>query len=210
MHFSAIDPATLDAAITWRGAGSVDDKVTKLLPSSLRDLLVFCNGFVLFDGMLHVRGTCAEPLWHSLEHVWSGELALSGAYKSIQAADVPFAQDALGDQFFLRDGEVWQLSAETDTADRIADSLAAFISAILADPFEALNSGATREVLGGNKLLPGQLINVTPPFVLKSDTGYTFRAIPALEQVSYLMDFAQQIRDMPDGTDVTIRLDPKA
>jgi hypothetical protein len=72
------------------------------LPKALAMFLEETNGFVAFDGGLHVRGICAAPAWHSLVRFWSGDDALLRIYTSIHPDDVPFGEDALGDQFFLR------------------------------------------------------------------------------------------------------------
>jgi hypothetical protein len=89
-----------------------DVPLAEELPADVRALLVDVNGFVAFDGALHVRGVSAEPSWHSLSDAWRGEKALHRLFPSIAPADVPFAQDALGNQFVLREDRVWRLESE--------------------------------------------------------------------------------------------------
>jgi hypothetical protein len=55
-------------------------------------------------------------------------------------------------------------------------------------------------------LLPGQLLSVYPPFVADSTHPRSIRAIAALELVSWLADFAKQIRDVPNGGQIRIKV----
>lgn len=208
MAAETFDDGRLLKAATWRHAGQPSEKELARLPLRLANLLRACNGFILFDGMLHVRGVCAVPLWHSLDHVWRGPLALSAGYRSVTAADVPFAQDAFGDQFLLRGSEVWLLAAETDTVSLHSPSLSDFLEFVLTNPTEALNVELPIAPLNGARLAPGQLINVYPPFMFKFEGGYNMRPVPALEQISFLMDIVKQCRDLPEGTKVKFRVVP--
>lgn len=55
---------------------------------------------------------------------------------------------------------------------------------------------------------PGQLLSVMPPFVVASpDTKYSYRAINALDRLGFLADFAKQIRDLPDGANISIQFE---
>jgi hypothetical protein len=58
----------------------------------------------------------------------------------------------------------------------------------------------------GGILLPGQLLSVYPPFVTNSTLPRSIRAVPALELVSWLADFAKQIRNIPDGQQMRIEV----
>ena len=55
-------------------------------------------------------------------------------------------------------------------------------------------------------LVPGYLINVYPPLVTKEGRNPSLRAIPALELRSAHADFAKQIRDIPDGSKIEIKI----
>ena len=77
----------------------VDDaELLDALPRELRSFLERVNGFVAFDGGLHVRGACESPSWHSLRRRWQGEFALHERYPLLTDTDIPFAEDAVGDQ----------------------------------------------------------------------------------------------------------------
>ena len=45
-----------------------DEELFSQLPGNLSDLLRQINGFIQFQGGLHVRGLCRAPIWHSLRN----------------------------------------------------------------------------------------------------------------------------------------------
>ncbi|HEX9961810.1 MAG TPA: hypothetical protein VGB00_12805, partial [Pyrinomonadaceae bacterium] len=96
----------------YAGSEITDVEILAKVPEDYRQLLTETNGFVLFDGGLHVRGAVLSPDWHSLRKVWLGDFALYKLFPAIEKTDVPFAQDCLGDQFVLRNGVVYKLDAE--------------------------------------------------------------------------------------------------
>lgn len=107
------------------------------LPDDLRSFLEETNGLVAFDGGLHIRGASNEPAWHSLRHVWLG-VPLHTLYPAVQPEDVPFAQDAVGDQWLLRDGQVVRLAAETGDIEPAWQSFGGFLQAVEATPIDTL------------------------------------------------------------------------
>jgi hypothetical protein len=120
-------------------------------------------------------------------------------------SDVPFAQDCVGDQFFLREGSVWKLSAESDDAKGTELTLFAFLEACATDPMTLLSPEpliAIRE--DGTELHPGQLLHVYPPYIMRTESGRSVRAIPAEEVILVHARLAAEIRDLPDGTSIRI------
>jgi hypothetical protein len=87
--------------------------IAAALPDNLVGLLRQINGFILFEGGLHLRGVCTDPEWHSLASVTAGPQAMHTRYPALLASDVPFAQDCVADQYVLRDRVVQKLEAET-------------------------------------------------------------------------------------------------
>src|SRR5262249_55265061 len=65
---------------TYSGAGITDHQILDKVPENYRRLLHQMNGFIWFDGGLHVRGAVLSPSWHSLREVWSGDFALHKLY----------------------------------------------------------------------------------------------------------------------------------
>ena len=195
--------------VIFQGPPLEDASALDCLPSALKDLLLQINGFIQFGGGFHVRGICSEPEWHSLFHVWTGEMALHNLYEEVKQSDVPFAQDALGDQFLLRDCMVWKLSSETGQVESLNCDLWQFLDNVQNDPVEYL---ALQPLVNfyhsGGELESGQLLQAYPPFCVgESSQGVSLRAVSALEHIRFLSDFARQIADLPDGT--KIRLSPK-
>ena len=181
-----------------------------LLPPELAGLLEQVNGFVQFDGGLHVRGICQSPVWHGLAHVMSGPSALHAQYCALLATDVPFAQDCVADQFFLRDGIVWKLWAETGEVKKLDLGLMEFLAAAEADPAGFLEMHPLlRFHMDGGRLQPGQVLHVYPPFCTKeSGKGVSLKAVPCEDAITFLAEFAQQLSCLPDGTSIKIRVGP--
>lgn len=190
--------------ITFQGPAIDDPEVMDRVPEALRNLLVQVNGFIQFGGGFHVRGACREPLWHSLSHAWAGRTALFSLFPSVKDADVPFAQDGLGDQYLLRDGRVLHLQAETGEISEVSHSLSSFLEAIQREPVETLQLQPLLAFWDeGGELEPGQLLSVYPPLCTKeSAAGVSYNAIPAAERIGTLADLAAQLASHPDGAKV--------
>jgi hypothetical protein len=171
-------------------------------------LLTVANGFVLFDGGLHVRGVCDVPQWHSLTRIWTGSDALSSLYPSVRPEDVPFAEDFLGDQFLLRDGAVVRLSGETGETEEIGVDLDRYLDSVVDDPERVLSLNLLRQFQKeGGTLVPGNLLSVYPPLCTsESIHGVSLRPIPALERIGFLADFARRIAGHPEGTRIRMKV----
>lgn len=192
--------------ITYTGPPFDDAELLNELPPELAALLLDENGFIAVRGGLHIRGACRDPVWHSLRAAWLGDESVAARYPSVRPGDIPFGQDALGDQFLLRDGIVHRLTGDTGQLESLEVNLTEFISRATADPVEylALQPLLRFEEKGG-RLAPGQLLNVYPPYCLNTPAERSFRAIAAEEHLRYLAQFAKEIRDLPEGTPVEIR-----
>jgi hypothetical protein len=194
--------------ITYVGPPVNDPALLDELPSELADILRQMNGFVASGGAFHLRGACVSPPWHSLRAAWHGRESFAARYHSVRLTDVPFAQDALGDQYLLREGAVWRLSGESDDVEPFAESLANLLKQVAADAVRYLVLGplvAFREQ--GGTLAPGQLLSVYPPLIMQSDAGgYSYRAVSAADLLGAHARLAAKIRDLPDGAAVRITI----
>ena len=195
--------------LTYAGPVIDDAEILARVPQPLRDALRQRNGCVAYRGGFHVRGACIEPAWHSLRAAWEGPMALHSLYEEILESDVPFAEDGLGDQYLLRDEEVWHLWAETGEVEQIAPSLDAFLSDVLARPSEVLSLEPVLAFLdAGQELQPGQLLMAYPPFcVSQSDQGVTLTAVSTPDRREFLATIARQIHGLPDGAEVQFKVD---
>ena len=192
--------------VTFRGPQIDDESLLDELPENLASLLRSINGFILLGGGLHFRGACLTPEWHSLRAAWQGEFALHALYDSVEPADIPFAQDCVGDQFLLRGGEVVRLSAETGEIEAKASGLASFLEAANADPMGYLSLEPLQALRNqGEDLQPGQLIHAYPPFCTpQSAQGVSLKAVPAHELIGFHAALASQLPQ--DGGQIQFRV----
>lgn len=185
--------------ITFVGSSADDPEILQALPGDLRHLLQEVNGLVAYEGGLHFRGACQQPEWHSIRRVWRGPQALCEWYPSLHHDDVPFAEDSVGDQWFIRGGTVWRLAAETGDTEDLGQDLSAFLSAVERDPVATLGlQPLMRFRAEGGALSPGQLLNVYPPFcTVEASRGVDIAAVPTLERLYFLAELARQLP--PEG-----------
>jgi len=193
----------------YKGPTIDDFSILAMLPGELTGLLSRCNGYVAYHGGFHVRGACLTPAWHSLRYWWFGDTALHRLFAAVDPDDIPFAEDALGDQYLLRAGSVHRLSGETGEIRSLEVNLTEFDKEVRKDPIGYLSlAPLVRFRKDGGSLQPGQLLSVYPPFVFKeSASGVCYQAVSAEERIPALADLARQLRDVPDGTEVTIRVE---
>jgi hypothetical protein len=172
-------PLPEPSGLSWVGPGIDDRGTLQALPADLRALLESRNGFIAHHGGLHVRGACREPRWHSLGYWWRGDDALHRLFTAVHATDIPFAQDASGNQFLLRDAEVHRLVTREGVLERLGMGLGGFLHAAEHDAEGFLSLMAlSRFVAEGGKLHPGELLDVR--------AGHVPRAVPAADLIGAL------------------------
>jgi hypothetical protein len=185
--------------ITYTGPTISDREDLDRLDDEHRAFLERANGVVAFGGGLHVRGVCAEPAWHSLQEAWDGERAYHRYYPEVTDGDVPFAQDAFGDQYLLRSGYVIRMSAEDAAIDELGLRFAEFIDAAAENPREFLSLELLDAFLTeGGVLEPGQLLKITPP-ACSDEALEGVRVVPVSvrEHFAYAANLAHLIRQLP-------------
>ena len=182
------------------GSEITDVEIIAKVSEDYRRLLTETNGFVLFDGGLHVRGAVLSPEWHSLRKVWFGDFALYRLFPAIEETDVPFAQDCLGDQFVLREGIVHKLDAEVGEIDSLGVDLHTFLQLAQENPVEYLSLEPLLQFMSeDSKLQLGQLLSVYPPFIAEeSANGVSLKAISMFDRIGFLGDFAKQIANLSE------------
>jgi hypothetical protein len=196
-------------SVTYVGPPLDDEDVMPRLPGDLAGLLRQINGFIQFHGGLHIRGACRGPAWHSLRDAWDGESAIRRLYPDVDPQDVPFGEDCLGDQFLLRAGEVWRLSAETGGMESLGIDLHGFFESVAADPVGFLELGPLlRFQQEGGNLEPGQLLGAYPPFCTEEAAhGVSLTSISTDERRRFLAHLAANLRDVPDGDKIQFRFE---
>jgi len=183
----------------------IDDlDILNRLPRELRAILEEINGFVILSGGFHLRGACSDPSWHSLRRAWEGKMALHQLFKNIQEGDIPFAQDAIGDQFILRQGQVHKLWSETGILEDHEMNFADFMGKVERDPISHLDLGPLELFEeDGQRLRPGQLLHIYPPLCTsEAEEGIDLKAVPADDCLLYLANLARQLDGLEDGTSI--------
>src|SRR5258705_240455 len=151
--------------VSFRGPPIDDGRLLAGLPENLQAVLRSVNGFILYDGGLHIRGASLGPSWHSLRAASEGNAAFHALYEQVRDDDIPFGQDCIGDQFLLRNGVVHRLFAETGDVEITAPDLNGFFEAAEANPVEYLGLQPLLNLLrDGRALQPGELVHAYPPF----------------------------------------------
>ena len=192
-------------------ADTTDAATLERVPADLRMVLAQTNGLVAYRGGFHLRGAVLQPAWHALATAWDGAAALHARYPGVRDSDVPFAQDAFGDQYLLRDGQVWRLSGELGTLEPQESSLAQFLADVTSNPEGTLQLSPLRYFeAGGGSLTPGELLSVYPPFVMATDRPEkrSYKAVPAADRLAFLASLAAQIANLPDGTPIEFIIRP--
>jgi hypothetical protein len=189
------------SGVTFQGPELTNAPILSELSIEYFELLRERNGFIAFEGGFHLRGVCDVPVWHSLAEAWRGENSLHRLFPSVRETDVPFGEDCMGDQFLLRESEIYRLSGESGDAESLKCSWRQFFERLTADSFELLRLHPLVQFQrDGGRLEPGQLLSVYPPFVCEeSRNGVSLSAIPATERISFLADFARQFASIADG-----------
>lgn len=195
--------------VTFVGPAVDDDDLIDRVPADLAALLRQINGFIQFQGGLHVRGACREPGWHSLRDAWDGEDAIWRLYPQVRQTDVPFAEDCMGDQFFIRDGLIHKLTAETGETESLGLGLHLFFETLATDPIDFLSLyPLLQHQQDGGRLEPGQLLSAYPPFCTsESAQAVSLAAVASVGRRRFLADMAAKIRDVPDGHTIEFRVE---
>ncbi|UYZ60688.1 SMI1/KNR4 family protein [Hymenobacter latericus] len=195
--------------ITYIGEPISDSATFKLLPFEMQAFMLQHNGMVAFLGGLHIRGCCHEPAWHSLREAWQGENAFWRTYASVKQSDLPFAQDAVGNQFLLRRGEVWWLDTETGEMENLGVDFVRFIRGVELYPDQALDLQAVSMFTNlGAVLQPGELLAVYPPNCIKAENeNFNLTRMPVDVRLGSLANLYQQIRRLKPGQKIRLRKD---
>ncbi len=194
--------------VTYQGPQLESPEALVGLPDDLFEILWQINGFVAYAGGLHVRGMVTQPEWHSLDSYRSGEMALHQLFSAIDETDIPFGQDYLGNQFLLRDDAVWKLRADTGEIRSLEVDLPHFLDEARKDPVEYLELQLLARFSESVGMLePGQLVHTIPPLCMSRDKGkLALKPAPVSNTISFLAHFTRQIEDVPEGTEVNLKL----
>jgi hypothetical protein len=177
------------------------------LADELEGLLAERNGFFAFESALHVFPAAATSRGYSLAR-WNEPELWRGEYGSLLLGALCFAEDVFAGQFVLAGGAVHRLEPETGELQVMADTLEEWAATILDDSaFETGHSTATEWQRAHGPLPPGQRLIPKTPFVLGGQYSIeNLYAADAVEAMRFRAHLAAQIRDLPDGATVEIRV----
>jgi hypothetical protein len=147
---------------------------------------------------------------------------LANLYPDLRSTDVPFAEEAFGDQFLLRDDQVWRLFGETgelepwersalastEGSEAADNGIESWFRALIADPTDILGYEPSQALsaIGGGRLEPGKLISVYPPFAISAESvKREFKPVDTLTRRGWLAGLAAKMKDLPDGAEIEIR-----
>lgn len=174
---------------------AINRELFQKLPEDLQDFYESINGLLAYNGGLQIRSCTDSGSWHSLARFWTGELALHKTYPNLLESDIPFAQDCVGDQYFMREDGVWLLSAETGECMDMEVDLDEFFESAIEDPVEYLAMEPLVHLLDRDGGLPiGELVHVVPGLSLDlpEDTPYHIESLPVAERILWLKGFFQE------------------
>jgi hypothetical protein len=165
------------------------------------------NGFFAFESALHLFPFGRSEGVLDLD-TWNSSATWRGAYGDGLDGCLFFAEDAFGFPFCIEAGAVRRCDAETGERETMAVSLEEWAGQILIDWRLLTGQPVAHEWQARHGALPvGRRLAPRQPFVLGGD--FTLENLYAAEQVE-LMRFrgslATQIRSLPDGSQVTLKV----
>jgi hypothetical protein len=178
-----------------------------------RRLLEMTNGAYLYDHALHFFGACEAPPWHSLP-AWNAPTTWRDTYPDGVAGLVCFAEDAFGDQFAYDErgaqaGAVVVFEAELGRVVPAAPSFLLWLEALVAHPAAVLPIDVLAAQRAEHRSLgSGMHLFAYPPlFTPESREGVSLGHVDAVEAMRFRGQLASQVRRLPPGSRVEIKLE---
>jgi len=139
---------------------------------------------------------------------WNSESLWRHAYGDVVKNCLFFAEDVFGNQFCLRDAGVLAMDAETGELEKLAASLEGWAKLILDERDFRLGfplAHAWQQAHG--PIPPGRRLVPVTPFVLGGEYDISnLRAIDAPESMRFRGELASQIRDLPEGAQIQLKV----
>ena len=192
--------------IDWTG-GPAEITCNLVRDADHKSLLSLHNGLTAFDGGLRIFGT--EPGKLPTLQEWNQQNGWRSAYKElIKKTLVFFAEDVFGNQFALDDGKVLYFDVENGRATPFGDSFLQWLSSIIEDPVDRLQLMPYKNWRGkGERLEPSEHLCPVYPFIVKADPPlHELYRVNSVEDMQYKGHFAYQIKDVPDGAQIKIKV----
>lgn len=192
--------------IGWSG-GTAEISCPLVRDRDHKSLLSLHNGLTAFDGGLRIFGT--QPGVLPTLQEWNEQKGWRSAYKELIKENlVFFAEDVFGNQFAFDDGNILYFDVENGRVKPFAKSFSEWLSIILEDPVDTLQLMLYKSWLGkGERLDPSEHLCPVYPFVVNADPSLQeLYRVKSMEDMRYKGNFAYQIKDIPDGAPIKIRV----
>jgi hypothetical protein len=174
---------------------------------SLLPLLSQKNGFYAFEGALHAYADVETPREHGLLS-WNESTLWRSQYAGMADSGIFFAQDVFGHQFGLDDSGVFSFESETGERELVAESIEGWAKLLLSDyPFWTGHPVAHAWQQVNGRLRSGWRLVPKIPFVLGGEiSASNVFAAEAVKAMHFYANLAVQIRDLPDGAAVDLKV----
>ncbi len=192
--------------ISWSG-GSADIECNLVIDKDQKTLLALHDGLTAFDGGLRIFGT--NPGLLPTLRDWNKRDGWRSAYKEMVKENlIFFAEDVFGNQFAFEKEKILYFNVETGRTTSFANSFSEWLSIILEDPVDTLQLILFKNWLDqGERLSPSEHLCPVYPFIVKSDPELKeLYRVDGTEDMLYKGSFAYQIKDVPDGTPIKIKV----
>ena len=182
--------------------GSLNPQTAKLLAD--RDGFYAFEGALLVRPVLDTQNVLGIMTWNSFD-LWKSHYSDFGI--DIQS-NTFFAENILGEQFFLANDWIGQFDPETGESHKVADDLNSWAAAILADSDYLTGHGLAHKWQKANGKLPaGSRLIPKVPFVLQGDFEVSnLVAKPELEAITIRAQLAAQLARLKDGEVITFEI----
>lgn len=179
----------------------------KTLGDQLIELLNKRNGFYAFERSLHLFPIGCQT-YHIDFESWNRDDSWRSNYGSIVNDYLFFAEDVFGSQFGLCDAHVCKFDPETGEIEVIAADLEEWATKILSDyEYETGYVLAHEWQEQHGPLAKGKQLLPKVPFVLGGAYEVeNLYAADALKAMEFRADLWRQIRDLPDGAEVKLKI----
>jgi hypothetical protein len=170
------------------------------------------NGFFAFEGALHVfpwTDSADKENYLGLQ-AWNEKTLWRDWYQGLTDGLFFFAEDAFGGQFAIRGNEIVSFDPESGDIDIIAPSFESWVSELLSNYAQLTGYPLAHSWQLINGPIPvGQRLLPKTPFILggcyEENNLY---AVDAVLGMRYRGELWEQLRDLPDGAQVRLRVLP--
>jgi len=183
-------------------------KAAGAIGNELLAVLRAANGFYAFENALHFLPARSSLLSVGIEE-WNTESGWRKEYEGLADDCLFFAEDVFGGQFCIVDNGIWSFDPETGERQAMGSSLDAWAREILRDYKVMTGHPVAHAWQMQNGPLPeGMRLVPRIPFVCNGEFNLANLALMDAERgMRARGNLARQIRDLPDGAQISFRIE---